>query len=37
MDAEAYGVEAKQTGVPSQRTEAQRGRKSGMLKVVVLT
>ena len=34
MDAEAYGVE---TGNPSQQTGAQRGRKSGWLKVVVLT
>ena len=37
MDAEAYGVEAKQTGVPSRWIGAQRGRKSGWLKVVVLT
>ena len=34
MDAEAYGVE---TGNPSQQTGAQRERKSGWLKVVVLT
>ena len=37
MDAEADGVEAKQAGDPSQRTGAQWGRKSGWLKVVVLT
>ena len=39
MDAEAYGEEAKQTGVPSRWIGARRGRKSGWLKVqvVVLT
>ena len=37
MDAEAYGAEAKQTGVPSRWIGARRERRADWLKVVVLT